>query len=140
MNMFMSFKMGTFSNPGHTHPGILILESPPPPPPPRIRHSSFTFSIFCHKRPPLAETPRNTRVRRDSSSYDVLQLLRICLSYTSKVLYEIVHCRFFYLCIPLGFELNKLVLLLSTDLDKQSPVESTICEDPLPKNWKPKTT
>ena len=25
------FKMGTFSDPQHTHPGIFILESPPPP-------------------------------------------------------------------------------------------------------------
>ena len=25
------FKTGPFSNPRHTHPGILILESPPPP-------------------------------------------------------------------------------------------------------------
>ena len=28
-----SFKMGTFSDPQHTHPGIFILELPPPPPP-----------------------------------------------------------------------------------------------------------
>ena len=26
-----SFKMGTFSDPQHTHPGIFILELPPPP-------------------------------------------------------------------------------------------------------------
>ena len=53
--------MGTFSNPGHTHLGILILESPPPPPPPppgesgrvgtapvygNVRHSLFKSSLF----------------------------------------------------------------------------------------------
>ena len=34
MSMFFlpkaSFKMGTFSDPQHTHPGIFILELPPP--------------------------------------------------------------------------------------------------------------
>ena len=36
MNMFfllkVSFKMGTFSDPQHTHPGILYWSQPPPPP------------------------------------------------------------------------------------------------------------
>ena len=36
-----SFKMATFSDPQHTHPGIFTLESPPPPSP----------GFPCYKRP-----------------------------------------------------------------------------------------
>ena len=56
--------MGTFSNPGHTHPGILILESPPPPgptyqspppPPPFPLPPHSPDQYYHHTSPPVTK-------------------------------------------------------------------------------------
>ena len=44
----VSFKMGTCSDPEHTHPGIFILEESPPPPVTENERNGFSFSSEIH--------------------------------------------------------------------------------------------